>query len=293
MNVVDFSEYKQLPYFYSGKNGNKIAVKYNDELYMIKFPPDGKGRNTELSYLNSCFSEHIGSTIFNMVGIKAQKTFLAKYNDKIVCACKDFTADGSIFYSFGSFRNGINTSSNSDGSDTNLDTILEAIYNQSFINPVELEKYFWSMFIIDALIGNFDRHNDNWGLLKKGDTLTTAPVFDCGSSLLPQANESLYFKILSDSDEMNSRIYLLPTSAIKYNNKKINYFKFLSNIEFDLLRETYIEVFDRVDIDDIKEFIAEEGMLTPLQKRFYSTYIEERYNKILAHTFKSNFGNKV
>ena len=92
---------------------------------------------------------------------------------------------------------------------------------------------------------------------------------------------------------MNSRIYLLPTSAIKYNNKKINYFKFLSNIEFDLLRETYIEVFDRVDIDDIKEFIAEEGMLTPLQKRFYSTYIEERYNKILAHTFKSNFGNKV
>ena len=29
----------------------------------------------------------------------------------------------------------------------------------------ELEAYFWDMFVVDAFIGNWDRHNGNWGFL--------------------------------------------------------------------------------------------------------------------------------
>ena len=43
------------------------------------------------------------------------------------------------------------------------------------------------MFIVDAFLGNFDRHNGNWGILvdecKK--TAEIAPVYDCGSCLYP------------------------------------------------------------------------------------------------------------
>ena len=47
------------------------------------------------------------------------------------------------------------------------------------------------MFAADALLGNFDRHNGNWGFLydPKNKQREIAPVYDCGSCLLPQADE--------------------------------------------------------------------------------------------------------
>lgn len=72
---MDFTSCKRvISKAYSGANGKKIAIEYAGKQYMIKFPPSGNNKPTELSYTNSCFSEHIGSSIFNIVGIKAQKT---------------------------------------------------------------------------------------------------------------------------------------------------------------------------------------------------------------------------
>ena len=65
---------------YNGANGKKIAVIYNNEQYMLKFPPSADGKPTELSYTNSCVSEHISCSIFNMLGLNAQKTLLGIYN---------------------------------------------------------------------------------------------------------------------------------------------------------------------------------------------------------------------
>ena len=79
--MIDFTNCKRvLSKAYSGANGKKIAVEYEGEQYMLKFPPSGKERKTELSYINSCYSEHLGSSIFNMLGINAQKTMLGTYH---------------------------------------------------------------------------------------------------------------------------------------------------------------------------------------------------------------------
>ena len=94
--TIDFTNCKKiLGRAYNGANGKKIAVEYNGREYMLKFPPSGATKPTELSYTNSCISEHIASSIFNMVGIKAQETLLGTYEVsgkvKVVCACRDFT----------------------------------------------------------------------------------------------------------------------------------------------------------------------------------------------------------
>ena len=49
------------------------------------------------------------------------------------------------------------------------------------------------MFIVDALIGNWDRHNGNWGFLYNTvtDEIALAPGYDCGSCLFPQADEKI------------------------------------------------------------------------------------------------------
>ena len=49
------------------------------------------------------------------------------------------------------------------GYSTNLDEILFAIGKQDSIDPQLVIGRFWEMFVVDALLGNFDRHNGNWG----------------------------------------------------------------------------------------------------------------------------------
>lgn len=156
---------------------------------MLKFPPSGNKKTTEFSYTNSSISEHIASSIFNMIGVKAQETLLGTFNVngkvKIVCACKDFTDKNKTLYDFCSIKNTV-IDSEHNGTGTELADILETIKKQQFVNPKELLEHFWNVFVIDALLGNFDRHNGNWGFLfnEENQTAEIAPVFDCGSCLL-------------------------------------------------------------------------------------------------------------
>ena len=81
--MIDFTNCRILPgRAYNGANGSKIAVDYKGEVYMLKFPPSAEGKPTDLSYTNSCISEHIASSIFNLLGIRAQDTLLGIYSVK-------------------------------------------------------------------------------------------------------------------------------------------------------------------------------------------------------------------
>ena len=76
--MLDFTSLPRRNKSYAGANGNKIAVVYNGELYMLKFP--GAARlNQDLSYANGCISEYLGSHVFELAGIPVQKTLLGTY----------------------------------------------------------------------------------------------------------------------------------------------------------------------------------------------------------------------
>ena len=60
--------------------------------------------------------------------------------------------------------------SSSNGYGTDLISVVEAIDEQQYIDPRKLSIFFWNMFIVDALIANFDRHNGNWGFLSDNTT---------------------------------------------------------------------------------------------------------------------------
>ena len=47
---IDFTNCKRvLGKAYNGANGKKIAIEYNGEEYMLKFPPSANKKPTELS----------------------------------------------------------------------------------------------------------------------------------------------------------------------------------------------------------------------------------------------------
>jgi hypothetical protein len=279
---------------YSGANGKKIAIEYEGKQYMLKFPPSGANKPTALSYTNSCFSEHLGSSIFNILGIEAQKTLLGTFTVsgkiKVVCACQDFTSDGSVLYDFCSIKNTI-IDSEHEGNGTELEDLLETIEKQQFVNPQILLEHFWNVFVVDALLGNFDRHNGNWGFLyqPEKEEAKIAPVFDCGSCLLPQADDKVMNQILNDENELNSRVYRFPTSAIHLNRNKINYYEFLASGMDKNCNDALRRMISRINLMEINSFINHTEYISSLQKDFYQYYISQRYEKILLSAFRKIF----
>ena len=132
MKEIDFSNCQSNARTYNGANGSKIGIYYNNENYMLKFPPKPKN-NIELSYTNSCISEYVSCKILKTLGLNSQDTILGKYHNKIVVACKDFRKTNEIFADFASLKNTIIENSGG-GYNTELSDILETIDNQKQFN---------------------------------------------------------------------------------------------------------------------------------------------------------------
>lgn len=267
--------------WYGGANGKKIGIQYDNETYMLKIPSFVRN-SLKQDNDNSSINEYLSCHIYESLGIDTQKTILGTYKDTLAVACKDFTEDGSALKDFASLKNSILCNSES-GYSTELDGILETIQTQEVISCKLLEERFWDMFIVDAFIGNVDRHNGNWGFLinRAKRSIHLAPVYDCGSSLYPNLTETGMKNILSSEGEMNDRIYVFPSSAIQYKDRKINYFEFLNTTDNIACLKALKRICPRIDMDKINTIIESTPYISSTQKDFYRTMLAQRKAKIL------------
>ena len=113
-----------------------------------------------------------------------------------------------------------------------------------------------------------------------------APVYDCAGCFLPQADERTMKKVLSDENELDMRIYRFPTSAIKQGRNKINYYDFLVSGQCRECDEALLRMAPKIDMDKIQELISNTPYIDGLQKDFYSTYIDARYEKIIVPAYE-------
>ena len=270
--------------YYKGSEKKKTLV-YEGKKYLVKFPDPIREKGKNISYINNAFSEYVGSNIFRLCGFNVQNTMLAiyKYNEreKIVCACEDFTDRNHILYEFENLA----LSTNPDKKiETELDDIMDVIDENKMINSDETKKKFWDMFIIDALIGNTDRHNGNWGFLVNTEMneIKFSPIYDCGSCLNPMLEDCELSK-LSNVELKNLAINCY--SGIKINGKKINYMSFLKQMENKDCNDAIRRVFERIKIDNIYELIENMEEISDIRKNFYKKIIEIRY-EILKEVYE-------
>ena len=283
--MIDFSNATEEFNNYKGSEKKKTLI-YNGKKYLVKFPDPIREKNKNISYINNAFSEYIGSNIFKMIGFETQNTILGKYNyngkEKIVCACEDFTSDDSELFEF----EGLALSTNPDKKiDTELSDIIDVIEECKMINSSDTKLKFWKMFVVDALIGNTDRHNGNWGFLvnKKTKQVTFAPIYDCGSCLNPMI-EDKEIERLNDTELKNLAINCY--SCLKEDGKKINYMVYIRSMKNDNCNDAVKEIFLQININQIKEFIDEISYISEERKAFYLNIIEQRYN-IIKTVYKS------
>ena len=133
-----------------------------------------------------------------------------------------------------------------------------------------------------TLIGNFDRHNGNWGFLVDSVTRKAeiAPAYDFGSCLLPQADDDIMSRVIEDKAERDARIYTFPASALKQNGKKIGYVDFVAQNRSGVLSSALNRIVPRIDHAAINAFIDDTPLLADLQRQFYKTYLAARYEAL-------------
>lgn len=278
--MKDYSRYPDGNRYYSGAERKK-SILINEKPYLVKFQ-----KNSREGLRFNHISEYLGSHIFTLLGIETQETFLGTYKSENVVAIQDFLGEDEVFVPF----NGVRDSSLEQDKEKyqySYEDIIEMLQDNVKLTDVEQTiDLFWDMFIIDALIANFDRHGSNWGFIKKDNKYRLSPIFDNGSSLFPQLNTDEKIEaVLDNQEEIDMRIYKFPTLQVKYKGKKSSYYEIISSLEFEECNNALVRIVERIDLKKINKLIDSMENISKKRNEFYKTILEQRYEKILLKSY--------
>ena len=279
--MEDYSNYKQNNHFYSGSE-DKIGIVINGQNFIVKFQ-----KSTEIGLIDNHYSEFLGSHIFSALGINTQETRLGLYKGKECVLMRDFISNNEQFVPF----NDVGDSTLEEDKERfhysydDIMTMLEA--NRKLTEVKETISFFWDMYLVDALIGNFDRHGGNWGFLKKNNQYRAAPVFDNGSSFFPRLNSDESLKeVLNNEEEINKRTYEFPTSQIRLGNQKSSYFEVISSLKFSECNKALLRIVPKVHLQELNAFIDSISDWSDTRKEFYKTILKARFYGLLQGPYK-------
>ena len=92
--------------------------------------------------------------------------------------------------------------------------------------------------------------------------------------------------VLENESALNARVFQFPTSAVKLNGRKINYYDFLMKAENAGCNAAVKRIYGRLDVERIKNMINKTPYISSLQKEFYIRYISARASLILAPAYE-------
>ena len=95
---------------------------------------------------------------------------------------------------------------------------------------------------------------------------------------------------MKNEEEMNARVYIFPNSALKIDDKKINYFNFISSLENEDCNQALLRIFPHIDMNKIHQIIDNTPYISDVRKEFYKIIIELRYEKILKYSYDKLIG---
>lgn len=306
IEIVDFTNCKlsSRNLEYAGRAGEKRGIIYNNELWFLKFPKNtiGMNRVTGLSYVTSPLSEYIGSQIYKILGYDVHETILGICNDgkrnKVVCACKDFIADdkNELLIPYTALRNDTNPiimDRNDDSlmSPSNINEIEFQLEHNTILSQIPNAKdRFWDVALIDMLINNNDRNEDNWGVIKykKEDLYKLAPIYDCGNCFYGKTSDEKIETIISDVERLNSSAKNGITAYEDDNEKEIRnteIIKYVKKYNSDSIERVVNIV--KAKMNDIKELIYnipnkydDIEIMSDIRKEYYIKTLELRLEMI-------------
>lgn len=286
MNEYNFNEHikMKLINIFGGSERKETIILDDGNKYLLKLPDPIREKNRVISYINNSVSEYLGCKIIKSIGLPVQDVILGEYtttasNGKkktyIACACKNIVPE-NYFLSEAEKTTLGNDEDSKSAQKPSFQTLDKIVENISDISSTEVKEFYAKQFIVDAFIGNPDRHNGNWGFLTGINGNKIAPIYDCGSSLCP---------LLTD-EELNEYIILNNTSNLlsaiqDSNGNRINYKNYLYACENDEVNNALTSILPCIDINEIHHIIFDTPYISLERKSFYMNLINKRYQQVL------------
>lgn len=260
---------------------------YLQRLVFLKYcavDRDNKRRkSTELA------SEKIACEIARAIGYRCADIELAKDQDGELCVLNySFLKPDESLIEFAS-----EASISQNGCDRKEKYTIQGI--KRILDAVDEKLYseFIGLQVFDALIGESDRHEENWGYIRsnKSGNIIFAPFYDNGDSLMHNINDGQIEEYTNDEARFLKYINKSKTKILDNNGHKIKHFQLIDYLITEnptLLREE-LQKTKRLTDDIIKEIIygIPDEYLPRSHKKILQRYISIRRdilnNKIDKH----------
>lgn len=297
--MINFNEEEEVFNHKFGGSERKKSFVLRGRLYMVKFPDPIRETKNELSYMNNQFSEDIGCKIFNSIGISTQKTFLGTYitpegKRKVVVACENFCTNGFELMEFNKLMRMNTDRELNNFRGFNIEGVMDIIDHIPKISDMQKDMFksrFWDMFVVDAYIGNTDRHLDNWGFLTKGNIIKEAPIYDCGSSLAALLSDERMEQNLKNAAEFSNAEYNIP-SAYSYQGKRVFYHEIFKTPPYDL-KQAVKRIVPRISTTEVEKIISSTPEISDVRKEYLKKSLQTRYERILLPALKKIKTKKI
>lgn len=234
-------------------------------------------KESHRNYDSEFWMEIIASKVGQSIGLNMLDYNIAKQNDLIGCLSNNMVEEGQELSELMKFLMGYDSTYNPDPKTKENQERYTLLFIQKTLEHYNLEQYiekFIQVIVFDCIIGNQDRHQENWGFIipssaknqlkqKKwihqivnkilpiieGRETTSkneynwskaifAPIYDSGSCLGRENTEDKLRQLLRDNIQMDAYINRCK-AEIRLEKKKIGYFELLKS----LLRDTrYSEI---------------------------------------------------
>lgn len=139
------------------------------------------------------------------------------------------------------------------------------------------------MFVVDALIGNTDRNNSNWGIIvRKDGTKELAPVYDNGNCLNSKWDDEKMKSVLSDEKRLEAEAFSARRCIFELEGNRLNPYHLIERMEYEGCNMAVRNITPKIatKFPEIEKMILEIPVLTDIQKKFYLTVMQERYEKV-------------
>jgi hypothetical protein len=172
-----------------------------ESYWLFKHPRPGRGEH---------WAEKIAAEVAGLLGIPRARVELAEHQgergsitENIVPDYYDLVHGNEVMESTVGFYDAVNLNFHLlDHTIENIWLALDGTF-QSNADRLEVKRRFAEYLVLDAMVGNTDRHSENWGVLQGKDVSQSveylAPSYDHGSSLGRELMDQRRERLLTDN----------------------------------------------------------------------------------------------
>lgn len=152
-----------------------------------------------------------------------------------------------------------------------------------------IQAHFWNMFVVDALIGNTDRNNSNWGIILAADgEKRIAPVYDNGNCLNCKWDDEKMQDILGDQQKFTAEAFKARRCIYEMERRPVNPYHLIERMEYPECNHAVRRIVPEIgrQMPQIRGLIASIPVISEIQKKYYTDVMQSRYENVLFPVYQ-------